>query len=391
MVSSSAQWERQALYEKVWQTPLRKLAAEYGTSDVALAKVCRKLQIPLPGLGHWTKIACGHRIPRPPLPVVNGLPIVMRQVRRPKIFFQPEDFSERVRIERIAAGTTPSVTKEMLAHPLIEKTKTALSGARTNNRGVLETSHEVDWLDLRVSKDCLPRALSVVALVIHMLSLEGFACIVEKNKSETTSAVVYDEEIRFGVIERSRQIEAATVPKASNPSGYVYNPRKLEPTGILSIEVWNYYAGGPQKVWRDRDRIRLEVQLPKCLAGMMRIALWQKARRVAREKEERARQTRIDKVAAELRKIEEEEKKIRTLKKEVAAWHRAQRIREYVAAVYETACGQKSPTEQTKVLEWVEWAERQADRIDPLKQTPPSIVDRKDEVVRRLNSVSWGW
>ena len=62
-------WDRQDLYEKVWQFPLRKLGAEYKISDVALAKICRKLEIPLPGLGHWTKIACGHTIPRPPLAV----------------------------------------------------------------------------------------------------------------------------------------------------------------------------------------------------------------------------------------------------------------------------------------------------------------------------------
>jgi hypothetical protein len=55
----------------VWHFPLRKLAAEYGISDVGLAKICRKLEIPLPCLGHWTKIACGHSIPRPPLPPID--------------------------------------------------------------------------------------------------------------------------------------------------------------------------------------------------------------------------------------------------------------------------------------------------------------------------------
>ena len=60
MYSSSAKWDRHELYQKVWEFPLRKLAEEYGISDVGLAKVCRKLHIPLPGLGHWTKIACGH-------------------------------------------------------------------------------------------------------------------------------------------------------------------------------------------------------------------------------------------------------------------------------------------------------------------------------------------
>jgi hypothetical protein len=41
-------WNRQELYEKVWQFSLRTLA-EYGISDVGLAKVCRNVLIPLPG------------------------------------------------------------------------------------------------------------------------------------------------------------------------------------------------------------------------------------------------------------------------------------------------------------------------------------------------------
>src|SRR6266478_10151871 len=112
-------WDRQELYEKAWQFPLRKLAPEYNISDVALAKVCRKLEIPLPGLGHWTKIACGHTIPRPPLPQVENLPVVIRQIREPKVAVLPEDFPELERIERISVGIAPPVTKAMLAHPLI--------------------------------------------------------------------------------------------------------------------------------------------------------------------------------------------------------------------------------------------------------------------------------
>lgn len=41
-------WDRDSLYEEVWATPMAKLAKKYGISDVGLAKVCRKLAIPLP-------------------------------------------------------------------------------------------------------------------------------------------------------------------------------------------------------------------------------------------------------------------------------------------------------------------------------------------------------
>jgi hypothetical protein len=49
------------------------LAKEYGMSDVGLAKVCRKLGIPLPGLGYWAKKTAGNKVPkRPPLPALDA-------------------------------------------------------------------------------------------------------------------------------------------------------------------------------------------------------------------------------------------------------------------------------------------------------------------------------
>ena len=63
-----ARFNREKLYEQVWAQPMWKLAPEYGVSDVALAKTCRKLQIPLPGKGYWAKAAAGKSTKsRPPL------------------------------------------------------------------------------------------------------------------------------------------------------------------------------------------------------------------------------------------------------------------------------------------------------------------------------------
>ena len=42
---------RQQLYDLVWTKPVRDLAAEFGISDVALAKRCRALKIPVPPRG----------------------------------------------------------------------------------------------------------------------------------------------------------------------------------------------------------------------------------------------------------------------------------------------------------------------------------------------------
>jgi hypothetical protein len=61
-----------AIYKKVWKVAMREFAKEYGVSDVAMGKTCRKLQIPIPGRGYWNKKAANLPVePRPPLPKVQ--------------------------------------------------------------------------------------------------------------------------------------------------------------------------------------------------------------------------------------------------------------------------------------------------------------------------------
>lgn len=60
---------RQELYEKVWTTPTIKLAESFGLSDVALAKICKKHNIPKPPLGYWARVAAGKKVQQKPLPV----------------------------------------------------------------------------------------------------------------------------------------------------------------------------------------------------------------------------------------------------------------------------------------------------------------------------------
>jgi hypothetical protein len=108
-------WDRKELYEKVWSQPLRTLATDYGISDVALGKICRKLQVPVPGLGHWTKIQCGHQIPRPPLPHGKDLPILLRPIVEPKTRLLAEDLPKLEVIQRIETSLSPAVTKVAIA------------------------------------------------------------------------------------------------------------------------------------------------------------------------------------------------------------------------------------------------------------------------------------
>jgi len=67
-VTPGSRYDREELYEKVWKVPMLTLAKEYGVSNVALAKACRKRQVPVPGRGYWAKKAAGQPVPdQPPL------------------------------------------------------------------------------------------------------------------------------------------------------------------------------------------------------------------------------------------------------------------------------------------------------------------------------------
>src|SRR5437879_8865911 len=62
---------RSQLYREIWTEPVRTVATRYRISDVALAKLCRRHQVPLPPRGYWARVRAGQRPKRPRLPPVT--------------------------------------------------------------------------------------------------------------------------------------------------------------------------------------------------------------------------------------------------------------------------------------------------------------------------------
>ncbi|MCA1607589.1 MAG: hypothetical protein LC775_19465 [Acidobacteria bacterium] len=65
----ASRYNREEIYNEIWSEPIQHVAKRYNLSDVGLAKVCRKLNIPRPGRGYWAIKAAGKTTPkRSPLP-----------------------------------------------------------------------------------------------------------------------------------------------------------------------------------------------------------------------------------------------------------------------------------------------------------------------------------
>lgn len=57
---------REDLYKLVWEKSMVQVAADYGVSDVALAKLCKRLNVPRPYLGYWAKLQNGKKVRQTP-------------------------------------------------------------------------------------------------------------------------------------------------------------------------------------------------------------------------------------------------------------------------------------------------------------------------------------
>lgn len=72
-------FRRADLYRLVWTSPVSEVAARLGVSDVALAKLCRRAAIPIPGRGYWQRTEAGRVIdPAPLKEAPKGLPEWLR-------------------------------------------------------------------------------------------------------------------------------------------------------------------------------------------------------------------------------------------------------------------------------------------------------------------------
>lgn len=58
---------REELFTLVWEAPSTQVARDLGVSDVALGKLCHRLQVPKPTRGYWARVKSGQRPRRPPL------------------------------------------------------------------------------------------------------------------------------------------------------------------------------------------------------------------------------------------------------------------------------------------------------------------------------------
>lgn len=358
---------------------MRDFAKDYGLSDVGLAKICRRLKIPLPGRGHWAQRQAGRTSPRPPLPPLgkdDQTEVRVTKVTReaPSIFLTQalSEVEQLIAREALPENKIKVGSALVKPHPLVARTTQLLRSAPDWRAGFALPPAWNGCLDIRVTPGNTGRALRIMNALIKALEARGYSVSIDaKRKGATTVALLGQIlDIRLEeVLKRSDHVQTAVEKKQLEVSSLVYTPRyDFHPTGELALRIkeWN---DGKRRNRSDGDERRLEDCLNDFIADLVQVAAIKKARDLEREErerqwaEERRRQEEQDKLRRE------EAARLKALEEEALAWHRSNQIRTYVEAVRETAVHHRDGDmlSDSKLHDWISWALQQADRLDPLK------------------------
>ena len=357
---------------------MRAVGEEFGLSASALANVCRKHNIPVPPVGHWTKIEVGQKITPPALiPELSGNEAVHIYVR--------ERLSPELAV--LAAETTPKVDiPREVSHALALKTEKLLSSGKENEKKLLVPKTGVAS-HLLVSRDQLPRALRIMNALF--LALEERGCAVSWPKKE-------DEHLTIGVDGESVAIsmrevldsEKHVLTPAEQKHPWMAPKWNYKPTGKLRLSIDNlpYFSGPVRGTWAD-GRIQLvENCLGDFIVGLKVAAAAIKKNRL--ESEEAARRREIERKQREeqQRLAQEHKRKAEFITELIEKWQQAQCVRSFAKSMTECS-GQLDLSEEQKrdIQQVVDWAQEYAESLDPLSDLPDSI----DEFVHPERKYAW--
>jgi len=346
------QLTRRQLYDKVWAQPMTKIAPTLWLSDVGLAKVCRKYEIPRPPVGYWAKLAHGKHVERIELPELSNKDLS-------EIILFRENFDKDFSVPSRPKITVDVPEKLTRAHRYIRSSRSLLKTAQQNGNGILE-SPKSNCLSIDVSKKRLARALRILDAIIKAWEEGG-----GEVQIDPTKFCLGKDGVCVTLSETVRRFE-----KKPEKDRY-WKDWSYEPTGILCLEVHGY-GDGLRKNWRDGKVQVLENILGNFISTLHKWIEFKKAGRLDKECSERQKAKADSRRSSVKQEKEFEEARRTELMTFVESWEKAQRIRKYLDAVDETLkLKESAPSKPEAFASWLEWARWYADATCPLTKAIP--------------------
>ncbi len=210
---------RGELYERVWTTPVRRLAQEFGISDVALSKLCRRRNIPLPPRGYWARQVVGKAPVRPPLP--EALP----QHDRPVVFLErPRTTARSPAGGAPKPGRKPAPASLPSLHPIADRLRKSLLLCKPGPCGRVHVRQS--GLPLVVAS---PQQASKIAHLVDALVTEA--------RRREIDVIVTSEASGALEFRRGKQTARIFIEEELRPLSSALSGAPLVPSGRLTLQL----------------------------------------------------------------------------------------------------------------------------------------------------------
>ncbi|TWA26357.1 hypothetical protein FB004_103463 [Sinorhizobium medicae] len=186
------QLTRLELYKRVCDSPLSKVAPEFGISGTALAAICKQYQVPYPGSGYWTRKLLGLPAELRPLlatsdDIIEITPSVPKP-RKPRQKRLPEEGSAR----NTRAGAKH---RRAARHPLLFGVEEHFRKTRDVKDGEFLRPYKRILPDLISLEPALPCALSIANDLYLTLTKEGYRVHIAPTNNDLRRIHVNEQEM----------------------------------------------------------------------------------------------------------------------------------------------------------------------------------------------------
>jgi hypothetical protein len=270
---------REELYAMVWDRPMRTLAGEFGLSDVALHKICRKHAVPTPPVGYWAKKAHGKPVKVTALPKPKGGSPSKIVIHEGAAGFESEAMSAARTLIRHRLAEAADAAQER--DPIVERTLQKLEKARGDRLGLVRAEGK-GRIAVAVRPESVERAGKLLDHLVSAATAAGIALDARENAAQW---IVDGERIAFELIELADKV--AHVATQKELAAVTTWEREREETH----RRWGYWSdyGRPHiPKWDDHYRGRLAIRLEEVRVKSERNCWGQAIRRQFADRSNRA-------------------------------------------------------------------------------------------------------
>jgi hypothetical protein len=257
--------------------------------------------------------------------------------------------------------------------PIVKRTRDCLvAGAKKAGDSLIWAASREPILHVGVGGKSIDRAVRILDALVRGLELAGFTV-----NGPTVAGFGLTRVMRLR--EKTRQVPHKIQPGASELDLMLAPKYDYVPNGILGLELGNQFDAWSthQSMWETKNS-PLETRIVGVPARLLMEIQESRNRQAAKTNSERRR------AEEQAIKRQKQERRDRRRKREAALfeaaeqWRRAETLRAFAQAVRQVATQEVGAADaDQKIVRWLVWAGRVADRHDPLVRRRKSAPGRR--------------